>query len=245
MKYLLLLFFCATQFCFSQSVSRKLIQGKVVSDSSKVEDVVVFNVNSKIGKTINPAGFFELLVKKSDTLIFSGLLFKSKRVIISDKLMNEKLLNVTLDLDINQLDEVIINKKLNPISGGSQKYVDTPYFDDAKSSPKNQFIYDGTITNGVNFVRLFSEVAKIFKKKKGKKTISDKVIDFPEFTLEKIKYSFFTTTLNLKEEEIKLFLVYCENDVKTKSIIESKSDFELIDFLIIKAIDFKEIKFEK
>jgi len=68
-----------TQFCFSQSIPRRLIQGKISSDFTKVEDVIIFNVNSKTAKSINKDGFFELLVKANDTITFSGLLFKSKK----------------------------------------------------------------------------------------------------------------------------------------------------------------------
>lgn len=240
------LFFFMVQISFSQAVSKKLIQGKIISDSTKIEDVTIFNVNSKIAKSVNNDGFFELLVKANDTLLFSGLLFKSKRVILTDKIINEKLLIIELEPNVFELDEVVINnKKLNPFSGGSQKIVDKQFFDDAKSSPKNQFIYDGTITNGVNFVRLFKDVVKIFKNKEAKKATFVSEVEFSEFTLSRIKHSFFTSTLGLKEEQVKLFLVFCENDIKTKSLIESKSDFELMDFLIVKSKEFKEIIFEK
>ncbi len=241
----LVLFFFMIQICFSQAIARKFIQGKILSDSKKVEDVTIFNVNSKIAKNINKDGFFELFVTANDTLLFSGLLFKSKKIILTNRLINEKLLIIELVPNFYELDEVVINnKKLNPISGGSQKYVDMQFFDDAKSSPKNQFIYDGS-TYGVNFVRLFEDVSKIFKKKKSKKTTFVSQVEFSEFTLAKINHTFFTSTLELKEEQVKLFLVFCENDVKIKSLIESKSDFELMDFLIEKSKEFKEILFEK
>jgi len=246
MKNLLFLVFFIIQFGFSQSIPRKLIHGKITSDSTKVEDVIVFNVNSKIAKNVNKDGFFELLVKTNDTVLFSGLLFKSKRVVLTDKIIDEKVLIIELEPSVIELDQVVINnKKLNPISGGSQKYVDTPFFDDAKSSPKNQFIYDGTITNGVNFVRLFKDIAKIFKKKETKKATFVSEVEFSEFASMRIKQSFFTSVLGLKEEQIKLFLVFCENDIKTKSLIESKSDFELMNFLIVKSEQFKEVIFDK
>ena len=245
-KMYLVVFFLIMQICFSQAVSRKLIQGKIISDSTKIEDVTIFNVNSKIAKSVTNDGFFELLVKANDTLLFSGLLFKSKRVILTDKIINQKLLIIELEPSVIELDEVVINNiKLNPISGGSQKYVDKQFFGDSKSSLKNQFVYDGSITNGINFVRLFKDAAKIFKKKETKKATFVSEVEFSEYTLKRIKPSFFTSTLDLKEEQVKLFLVFCENDVKTKSLIESKSDFELMDFLIAKSKEFKEILFEK
>lgn len=239
-------FVLSTQFCFSQMESRKSMQGRIISDSTKVEDVIIFNVNSKTAKTLNPGGFFEIEVRANDTLLFSGLLFKSKKVILTEKLLKDKLLIVELEPNINELDEVLINnKRLNPIVGGSQRYVDQQFFDDGKSSPKNQFVYDGSITNGINFIRLFSDIAKIFKKKEAKKATFVSDVDFSEFALRLLKKSFFTATLGLKDHEIKLFLFYCENDAKAKSIVETKSEFELMDFLVIKAKDFKEFTIKK
>jgi len=58
--------------------------------------------------------------------------------------------------------------------------------------------------------------------------------------------TFFTNTLNLKEDEIGLFLVFCENDSKSKTLQKPESQFELIDFLITKNREFKRITtFEK
>ena len=57
---------------------------------------------------------------------------------------------------------------------------------------------------------------------------------------------FFTNTLKLKSNEVGLFLDYCENDPKSKTLLQEKDEFMLIDFLITKNEEFKRFTtFEK
>ena len=44
--------------------------------------------------------------------------------------------------------------------------------------------------------------------------------------------SFFNELLNIEKDKIELFLLYCDEEVKTKELLDEKSDFEIIDFLI-------------
>jgi len=245
MKFTLKIFliFLFSQTCISQNNVRKVIHGQVMNDSIKVDNVIVFNVNSRTGKVINSDGSFEILARERDTLVFSSLSFKSLKIVLTEKQINDDPLVVKLEVLYNQLKEVIVDKnKPRPVSGNTQNIVDKPYFDDSKSSPKNDFIYDGAITNGVNFVRLYKDVVRMLKKKNPKKSDFTTEVNFTEVAMKRIKYSFFSKTLNLKDEEIKLFLVYCENDSKAKSVMKLKSDFELMDFMIEKNKEFKNIK---
>ena len=73
-----------------------------------------------------------------------------------------------LDAFTNQLGEVIVppKKVMKPINGNTQAIVDKQYFDDEKSSPKNRTMpSDGTIENGMNFVRIYKDVIKTNKQK--------------------------------------------------------------------------------
>ncbi len=44
--------------------------------------------------------------------------------------------------------------------------------------------------------------------------------------------SFFVEQLNIAPDEVGLFLVYCDGEIETKELLEEKSDFELMDFLV-------------
>ncbi|MFV8341663.1 hypothetical protein [Flavobacterium sp. XS2P39] len=247
-KIIILVLCLCCQFCFSQ-LTRKTLYGQVINDSIRLENGIVFNVNSRTGTVINQQGFFSILAKVKDTLVFSGLTFKSKKIVLTQKEISTPLLRIKLDAFINLLPEVVVygDKKLNPISGNSQKYVDMQYFDDEKSSPKNRTMpSDGTIESGMNFVRIYKDVLKALRKNNPERTDFTSEKSFTELVMKKVSYSFFTHTLNLNDDEIGLFLIFCENDSKSKIVKRSDNEFQVMDFLITKNKEFKRITtFEK
>jgi hypothetical protein len=237
----ILALFLFSQICFGQASTRKLIHGQVVNDSIKVENVVVFNINSKTGTVTGSQGFFAINVKENDTLVFSGLQFKSKKYIYSE--IKDSDLKIKLEVFTHQLSEIVISNKndIKPIND-SRAIVDKKYFDDEKSSPKNTGMRQvGGLENPMDFVRIYKDVFKILKKKSPRKNDFISKIDFTEIVMNKVGYSFFTNKLKLKDDAIKLFLVYCENDSKSNAFSKSSTEFELMDFLIVKNIEFKRI----
>ncbi|WP_016989955.1 hypothetical protein [Flavobacterium sp. ACAM 123] len=239
---LILCLFC--QFCFGQIESRKTLKGQVRNDLAPVENVIVFDANSKTGAIVNEYGFFTVLAKVNDTLVFSSLTFKSKKVVLKEEDFITPQFIVTLEVFTNELKEVLIaaKKELSPILGESQKYVDLMYFGDQKSALKNAAMpRNGSIEYGTNFVRIYNDVLKILRKNNPEKVDFYKETSFSELVLKRINYSFFSNTLNLKDDEIKLFLVFCENDSKSRTLMQPSAEFQLMDFLITKNKEYKKI----
>lgn len=247
LKILCLLFFF--QLSFSQNENRKSLHGQFINRSTSVDNGYVYNLNSKTRTFISDQGFFDVLAKAKDTLLVSSPSFKSKKIVIQDKDFLKPLFAVNLEAQTTLLKEVIVKRKaeIKPITGGSQGIVDLQFFDDAKSSPVNRTMpSDGTIENGMDFVRIYKMVSKLFRNGSAKKTDLNSALDFSDVVSKGIDTYFFTNTLKLKNEEIGLFLEYCENDPKSKSLIKQEDEFLLIDFLITKNEEFKRITtFEK
>jgi hypothetical protein len=248
-KIVLVLVSLLSQFCFSQVESRISLKGQVRNDLVPVEDVIVFNINSQTGTIVNSYGFFTIMAKVNDTLVFSSLAFKSKKVVLSEKEFIVPQFVVKMDVFTNELAEVLVlaKKEVNPISGGTQKYVDIQYFDDERSSPKNMSMpRDGSIEMGMDFVRIHKDILKILRKNNPEKVDFYKDTSFSELVLRRVNYSFFANTLKLKDDEIKLFLVFCENDPKSRTLMAPSVEFQLIDFLVSKNKEYKRITtFEK
>lgn len=242
-KVSVLFFLFLAQFSFSQT-DRKPLEGQVRNDLVPVENVVVFNANSNTGVVVNQYGSFVIPAKINDTLVFSSLAFKSKKIILTEEEFIVPRLIVQLDIFTNELAEVLIRakKELNPIGGNSQKYVDMKFFDDEKSSPKNRTMPPvGSIENGMDFVRIYKDVVGVLRKENPKKSDFYKETSFSEFALQKLNYSFFSNTLNLKDDEIKLFLIYCENDSESRELMQPGEEFKLMDFFINKNREYKRI----
>ena len=232
------------QYGFAQITTNRVLKGQVRNDLAPVENVIVFDVNSKVGTVVNQYGYFTLYAKVQDTLVFSSLTFKSKKIILKEEDFINNVLIVNLEIFTNELSEVLIlaKKELNPIQGGTQKYVDMKFFGDEKSTPKNQAFQPLIdMENGTDFVRIYKDIIKVLRKDNPKKTDFYKETSFSELALSTVNYSFFSNTLTLSDDEIKLFLVFCENDPKSRTVMSPSDQFKLMDFLITKNREYKKI----
>jgi len=248
-KIVLLCLIFFSQFTFGQNENRKSLHGQFTNESTLVDNGYVFNLNSKTRTFISNQGFFDILAKAKDTLLVSSPAFKSKKIVLQDKDFTKPLFVVLLEAQTTLLKEVIVKGKtdIKPAIGNSQGIVDIEFIDDEKSSPINRTMpSNGTIENGMDFVRIFKMVSKVFKKDVAVKEGPNAPVDFSDVVSKGLDRYFFTNTLKLKSEEIALFLDYCENDPKSRTLLKQQDEFMLIDFLITKNEEFKRITtFEK
>ncbi len=221
------------------SQTKKQLNGKVVcKDLPVVADII--NPNSKQMLSTNEQGEFSIVAKAGDVLVFSANNYEYYRLQLTQDDINKNNLIVKLSKKAITLKEVVIEKKkFSPVSSNTQKYVDRQYFDDLQSSPKNRLVYTGEIENGMDFIRMGKELIKLFKKKKGNDKKKEKEIDFKEFSITTFNESFFTKTLELKEEEVALFLEFCTTDPKSKLIVDERNIMGVMDFYINKKEEFR------
>jgi hypothetical protein len=235
------LFFISNHF-FSQT--KKQLMGKVVcKDLPVVADII--NPNSKQMMVTNERGEFTMVAKSGDVLVFSADNYEYYRLQLTQEEIDKNNLVIKLSKKTTMLKEVLIEKKkFSPVSDNTQKYVDYQYVDDAYSSPKNRLIYTGEIENGIDFIRLGKEIIKLFKKKKENEKKKEKEINFKEFSTTTFSESFFTKTLELKPEEVGLFLEFCTTDPKSKLIVDEHNIMGVMDFYITKKDEFKKAALE-
>lgn len=234
--------FC--QIMLGQNDLRKPLHGQVSNKFLAIESGYVLNVNAKSRTFIGPGGLFDILAQAKDTLVFTGLAFQSKKIVLTEKDCAQILFAVPLDLVNNELKEVLVRNdlKVKSLDKNTQKYVDMQFEDDKQSTAKNIAMYsDQTIKYGTDFVRIFKDVKKLLSKNSEVKeeVISD--IAFVEYAKANFKTDFYTKTLGLKTDEIDLFLMYCSNDPESKRHLKEDQKFELIDFLINKNAEFKKV----
>ena len=164
-----------SQLSIAQETSRRIIHGQAVNDSIKVENVIIFNTSAKLGTVTKLNGTFEIKARENDTLVFSSLQFKSKKVVISKEDISASVFLVNLTAFTNQLAEVIVEnktktkEKIQPKIGNTRDIVDTKYFDDHQSSPKNTVMPSNVTENGMDFVRMYKDVMRFLRKKNPKK----------------------------------------------------------------------------
>ena len=245
-KTTMLVFYLFCQICLGQTLTRKPLHGMVVNDSVNVQSGYVLNVNSNSRTFIKAQGYFDILAKTNDTLLFSSMGLKSKKVVLADKDFAVSVLRVKMNTLVNPLKEVVVTKTtIKPNLGNIQNIIDREYFDDKQSSSDNPLM-PTEIKYGMDIDRIGRMIWKSFFKENANKDKEVYQGDFTEIVPKRMHQFFFTNTLKLKEDEIGLFLIYCENDPKSKALLKPEAEFELIEFLVVKNEEFKRFTtFEK
>lgn len=240
-KLLILLLSC--QLSYSQVLTRKALHGKIVNESGMVESGLVFNINSQTGDVVDHKGVFSILAKVNDTLLVTSLGFKSEKIVLKKADFSSSFYTIKLHAVANELLNVVVYAKHVPHFDNTQQIVDKQYYDDSQSSPNNSVMMPtGTgDPNAMDVIRVYKKVFKsLFKDNPDKE---DFVTDtsFRDVAMHSVSYSFFTDKLKMDDDQIALFLLYCENDPKSKNYVDSSQQFEIMDFLINKYDTFKNI----
>ena len=245
LRILVVCLFC--QIALGQN-SRKPLHGQVINKSQTIESGYVMNVNANVRTFIGLNGLFDIMARPKDTLLFTGIAFQSKKVVLTEKDCAEVLFSVPLDLVNIELKEVLVHKelKVKSLQGGSQSITDMQFEDDKLSSPENKVMYsDQTIKYGTDYVRIFKDVKKLFRKDEDVKEEAISDIAFVEYAKDNFTPDFYTKTLGLKQDEIDLFLMYCSNDAESKQHLKPEEKFELMDFMVNKNKEFKKVEMHK
>lgn len=108
-----LLFFLCQDFA-SQAQEVRLLKGKIIADSSSVENIHVINLELNKGTTSNSKGEFQIYVRVKDSLLFSSIQYRNKTIVISEDILNMDFLEVVLVPEASELDQVnLSNLKLS------------------------------------------------------------------------------------------------------------------------------------
>ncbi|NNT70746.1 hypothetical protein HKT18_00825 [Flavobacterium sp. IMCC34852] len=226
---------------FSQS--GKLLQGKVLSEGKVVGLVDVVNMNSKKSSTSDGEGNFSLWVTAGDELYFLTKDYADLKMVITPTDLNQNPLVISLNKKPVELEDVEIVKKSSLKVQITQGDIDAIKLSKQANALKVTNVYDGTIENGVDFVRMFKGIANWFKnkdKEKPEKPLPP--ITFKDYLAGHFDEAFYLTKLQLKPEEIALFIAYCEADSRAKPLAERQDLLEMADFLFEKNKEFKKLE---
>jgi hypothetical protein len=232
MKHLLYIvsFLILSQISFSQSGTT--LRGTVADSESTLPGTEVLNLSTKSITHTDRNGHFSIKVNPQDVLVFISKNHVIKKVYLGNE-SHKADLNIIMTPKKEQLEEVVVSSRAKP-DYNSQKITDTPYFDDNQSTPKVRMFNDGSIVNGVDFVRIYKDIVKLFRKNKEQKTVA-----FKDRILNDYDSGFFSETLGIQKEEILPFIEYCELDPKSKTITDDSNTLDVIDFLMAKKASFK------
>ncbi|MEN9908491.1 MAG: hypothetical protein RLZZ540_1640 [Bacteroidota bacterium] len=240
-KLLILLLACLSQFTYSQN--HKLLRGKVISENFLLQNVDVINKTALTSTTTNEKGEFILAASVNDSILFYNKEYHLKGIKLTLVDLENNNIIVRIEKKPEELKEVVIHQ-VN-VDWAFDKKWEQLKRDEVEvyrkaNTLKNPGVYNGTIENGMDFVKIGKMLfGRLFKGKK-EKAINPE--EFKEVAKTNFDQKFYTETLKLKKEEIEPFLTFCNFDPKSKEVLsENANALILMDFLYQKNIEFKKI----
>ncbi|SHG59670.1 carboxypeptidase-like regulatory domain-containing protein [Winogradskyella jejuensis] len=233
---------------FSSLLAKAQLQNLrgIVIANDEVEGIHVLNKSSVKYTVTDTDGSFVIKVKAKDTLVFSGLKYKIKEVLVTYKTISEGNLRVFLEEKVNELDEVVVGKVLTGNIGsdignvelkeevnfydlgipgytGKPKTIEERKLADADGGGP---IYTGL---GVNFHKLLNRISGRTKRLRAQVELSEKdkcMKRMREFYSESL-----FKNIEFTEAQKADYFYFCMDDLKFKNICEQNDPSEVIPFL--------------
>lgn len=140
-----------------------------------------------------------------------------------------------------ELDEVVIKNTKISVPKFSYEQATKVRIDKEAAHPKNPFVYDGTITNGMDLKEIGRKIISLFKNPDKSKQKKQHEEDFIAYAKASLNASFFKQKLQLQNNEIDNFLRYCNEDPESKKVFINKDELTLLDFLLKKHTAYHEL----
>ena len=237
-KYLLL-FLCFIQYSYAQT--DKTVMGVVIGNDALLSGVDVINDRSRTSQTINILGQFSIAAQVGDTLIFHSTDFVTKKIRLKEADFANSNFQVFLYKKIEELEEVVISNNVQPVLN-SKDVIGLQNYKSFKGGIKNPHMYTAEIQDGPDLFKIVSLVGELLKKPKDDVAPAKPMIPFKQFVIASYDKEYLKKTFNLEEDDVALFLEFCEADVKAHAVKESEDKLGLLELLIRKNEEFKRLE---
>ncbi|MGC1631355.1 MAG: carboxypeptidase-like regulatory domain-containing protein [Gelidibacter sp.] len=241
-------------FLMGQTVDLK---GQITANY-EVEGIHILNNASRTFTISNSKGEFSIPVKLNDTLVFSGVSYEFKKMVVSQSMIQSKVLTIYLSEKVTALDEVIVGKILTGdlssdlANSGVKRDID--FYDlgikGYQGKPKTQSerrLYTAGDFKPIHLLALLGgtlPVDPILNAISGRTKLlkhrvhlenQDKCIDKTKSNLSEILFSAHPLEEHYRNE----FFHFCTDDSQFDALCLVNDDFETLEFLKEKLVSFK------
>lgn len=234
----ILFIYCQNSFCQS-------IKGKVIANKYAVSKVEVINSTQKITTVSDTNGDFYIPAKPNDILVFVSTEHEIRKITVPTQNGNTEVLVVELALKAEELSEVLITNTpkitLAATPEVEQIMRDEIEADRADKSLKPPMIDDLKINKGLNLIRIGGFLADLLKKDKDDNQKVAPLNSFTTVAKNSFEKKFFMETLKLEQDQIDLFLQFCERDPNSKTLLKDSNELAVLEFLLKKNTEFKKL----
>lgn len=236
----------------AQSLFSKKIEGRVYSKDGDVAATTVQNISTNRATITDVDGFFQIAANLNDTLVFSAVQFKRKEIIISREILQQRMLNVTLEDVLTELDEVVvtpynltgdITKDINIIKTDAVVTSSTLGLPNAYVLPitkAERELFEATSSGrGIPLNPILNGISgrtKMLKKRVARNKLYSRTERVKEFYVD----SLFQAELKIPEEKIDDLLYFCEVDNGFQTIVDSHDRLKIWEFIRKKSVLYRE-----
>lgn len=222
----------STFFATGQDDERRLLMGKVIYKNINVANEYVINSTTEKATITNDKGEFSIAVKVGDELVFTAVNYQYKLVKITQELLDNNRLVVTVNEKVTELDEVVITPD-DPerfLQVKNEEFKGYEYEIDRTTGVDNTAISDSEqgMQDGINFVNIFRAMFKSQEvtPEEGPKLRVSQVLR------QVYDDQFFVADLNIPQDKIDAFLYYCDSKMPATTLLKKENEFQLIDSLV-------------
>ena len=244
--FILLLFFCFLN-ANAQSVE---LTGKI-SAAVEVDGIHIINKTASRFSISNAHGEFVIPAKLNDTILFSGISYQPKEIVVTKFMIASKEMPVYLEELVNALDEVIVGKVLtgdllSDITNAELKpnldFYDLgiPGYTGKLMTQSERRLYEATSGGGLVPIGLIVNAITGRTKRLKQHIKLEKADDCLDQMISKFSDHLFSD-FDLEEGSKVAFFYYCQDDPEFKNLCKTRNDMTTFEFLAIKLEAYKVI----
>lgn len=226
------------------------LEGRIYSQGGDVAATHVLNITSNRFTIADEQGFFEIPVRLYDTLMFSAVQFKQKKVVVTLEVLEQNFLLVQMEDALTELSEVVV--RLYNLSGdlsrdaGSMKteevitastlglpnaYVKSP-------TQAERELYAATANPIMSVDPLINAITgrtKMLKNRVERNNTYARTERVREFYVD----SLYNNELKIPEERIDDLLYFCEVDTAFQAIVDTHDRLKIWEFIRKKSVIYR------
>jgi hypothetical protein len=195
------------------------LKGKVMSSIKDLEGITVTNLRSNYSTLTESGGYFTIRVLVNDTLQFSAVQFKDRKVVVRASDLQSDVFYVNLELISYDLKEVVVDqhKGINAVSMGILAVPAKKY------SPAERKLHEATTGGGI------VPLNPILNAISGRTSMLKKEIEVEkkEYTIRKLnewfEANFYTERFKIPTAYIEGFQYFLADDPQFESAVRSKN----------------------
>lgn len=238
-----------TSLC-AQSLFTKQIEGRVYSKSGDVAATHVLNISADKASITDLNGFFSITASLSDTLVFSAIQFKKKTMIVTQSVLESKMLYVPLEDALTELDEVIVmpynlsgdmtvdlkRMEIEPVVTSSTLGLPNAYVKFPTQAERE--LYAATANPFMSFDPLINAISgrtKMLKKRLARNRKYERTQRVRAFYAD----SLFRTEFKIPEQKIDDFMYFCEIDTVFQNLVDVHDKIAIWEYMRKKSVEYR------